>query len=286
MRNSNKIIPILIGKAEEDEILMKLVYVLNRWHKMLEKYRKLEDACLHYDIQIIDEAKDKLGKFAGLKKQIEICRDLAFKEDADIRIFMSQLKNSLSGLKNFLEDGKVKTIRKRYANQGMTERYSHLTKRLARERIRKYDRDFTKAAIDDNKKIHRLVRRIVEKRAAQDVYRHGRSKANKSTGYRQQVRRAVSFNLYKAKTPDYDPRLREWGTHWRVGYKSGSQGKYLISKRSYKSYEDALNASMLYMERNPYDTQKMEPYKCAHCDKWHIGHSGNWHLEPEIQLVG
>lgn len=287
MRNSKKILPILIEESDGDEVLMNLVCVLNRWIKMLETYGKLEEATINSDVRTIDLALPYLIRFENLRKQIAVCKYYAIHEGSHVMRFNEYIKNCLSFLKKVMEDGKVKQIRKNYENQGMTERYNPLARRLAKEKIRKIDKPFISAAIDDDKKTSKLVRRIVEKRAAQEVYRTGNYKEKYNNSFRQRVRRAVSFNLYKATAPEYDPKLRQYGTHWSVAYKSHVKGKYLISKKGYVTYEEALAASESYMACHPFELQKMQPYKCAHCTKWHIGHERTWSaIDEEVQLIG
>ena len=287
MKSSKKIIPILIGESAGDEILMNLVSVLNRWTKMLETYGKLEEATINSDVRTIDLALPSLVRFVNLRKQIAVCKYYAMYDGGNITRFIEYIKNCLSFLKRIMEDGKVKQIRRDYENQGMTERYNPLSRRLAQERIRKIDKPFISAAIDDNKKTSKLVRRIVEKRAAQEVYRTGRYKERYNNSFRQRVRRAVSFNLYKATAPDYDPKLRKSGTHWKVSYKYHVKGKYLTSKVSYDTYEEALSACESYMNYHPHELQKMQPYQCSHCNKWHIGHERIWSsIDEEVQMVG
>lgn len=286
MESSKKIIPILIGESAGNEVLKNLISVLNKWNKMLETYGKLEVTSIDSDVRTIDMALPSLERFVNLRKQIAVCKYYAMHEGGNIKRFIEYIKNCLSFLKRVMEDGRVKQIRKKYENQGMTERYNPLSRKLAKERIKKIDKPFISAAIDDDKKTCRLVRRIVEKRAAQEVYRIGKYKEKYNNSFRQRVRRAVSFNLYKATAPEYDPKLRQNGTHWSVAYKSHVKGKYLTSKKGYDTYEEALAASERYMDYHPYELQKMQPYQCAHCTKWHIGHERTWaSKDEEIQLV-
>lgn len=287
MKNSKKIIPILIGESNTNEVMMKLVSVLNRWVKMLETYGKLEEGTINTDIQSIEMALPSLSRFENLRKQIAVCKFYALHDGGNNSRFIQYIKNSLSILKKIMEDVKVKQIRKKFDNQGMTEMYTPLIRRLAKERVKKIDKPLISASVDEDKKTSKLVRRIVEKRAAQVVYRTWKYKEKYNNSFRQKVRRAISFNIYKATAPEYDPKLRQKGTHWNIRYKSYRNGKYLTGKRSFDTYEEALDACKSYMTCHPYELQKMQPYKCAHCEKWHIGHERIWSsLDDEVQLVG
>ena len=149
-----------------------------------------------------------------------------------------------------------------------------MTKKLKGEKIRRIDKGimFTDVNTDDSATT-KLVRRFVEKRAAQTVHRQFGNGSRESNKFRQNVRRATSFSLYNASITDYDIRKRAPGTHWKVIYKTCSGKKILKNKHSYQTYEDAMDACRRFSAKNPDDTRPMTAYKCGYCNKWHIGHS-------------
>ena len=85
MKSSKKIIPILIGESDVDEVLMNLVSVLNRWNKMLVTYGKLEEATINSDVRTINLALPSLGRFVNLRKQISVCKYYAMHNMAIIQ---------------------------------------------------------------------------------------------------------------------------------------------------------------------------------------------------------
>lgn len=139
------------------------------------------------------------------------------------------------------------------ADQGMTERYAPLSRRLSREKIRRIDKEIMYADME-NAGTSRLVRRIVEKRAAQAVHQSMGSHDKSTNRYRQSVRRATSFSLYNRTFAEYDAQLRAPGTHWKVvKQKMGSvfSAVRLLTTLMKKQWRLALNTCfairMIYM---------------------------------------
>ena len=155
----------------------------------------------------------------------------------------------------------------------MTERYRPLSKRLAKEKIRKIGREviYTDRHTDDSKTT-KLVRRIVEKRAAQEAHKNAGKHDRETNRYRHSIQRAVSFNLYNKRYTEYDAELRAPGTHWKVQTHNSKGKKVLVAKFSYNTYEKAVEACTRYMMAHPEDPRPMSAYKCDYCGKWHIGH--------------
>lgn len=265
------ILPTITMSAKLNTDLLNVTYVFNRWLKMLTSYGRLDQATLNNDFTAIS----KVIKGNNIKKTIKIavakCRDYALAGEASIIKLVEALTDTLEILCESQEDEHVKTLRHFYADQGMTERYKPLSKRLAREEIRKIGKKiaFTDAETDDAQTT-KLVRRIVEKRAAQAVYRNSGKGAHHTNRFRQSVRRATSFSLYNSAFTDYDQEKRAHGTHWKVTF--GKNGKKLKSKNSYNTYEEAVEACNQYNYYHPDDPRPMSAYKCEHCGKWHIGH--------------
>ena len=120
--------------------------------------------------------------------------------------------------------------------------------------------------------IERLVRRIVEKRAAQEAHKNAGKHDRETNRYRHSIQRAVSFNLYNKRYAEYDAELRAPGTHWKVSIHNSKGKKVLVAKFCYNSYEEAVEACTRYMIAHPGASRPMSAYKCDYCGKWHIGH--------------
>ncbi|MBD5184341.1 MAG: hypothetical protein HDS97_05530 [Bacteroidales bacterium] len=166
-----------------------------------------------------------------------------------------------------------KYIKKEKDDIGMTERYRHLTTKLGRERLHKLgNKHINLMDMEFDKKADvKLVRRIVEKRAAQEVHKT-RKKSGNGNKFRQQVRRVSSFSLYSTSFTDYDNGKRSFGTHWTVTHIPGKGYRKLRAKRSYGSYEEAWAACENYMSNFPDDPKPVSPYICEQCGRWHFGH--------------
>lgn len=270
----NAILPTTLSAEQFGNDLTNLTYIFNRWLKMLKSYGKLDETGLNGDFLTIA----KVVKAAGVKKEIKravlCCRDYALSEFAKIEDLRRSLTTALKVLCAALENKAVKLVEKSYADQGMTEKYRPLSKRLAQEKIRKIGRaiTFTDWHTDD-KETTKLVRRIVEKRAAQAVYKHLSKRDGDGNHFRQAVRRATSFSLYNKKFADYDVQLRAPGTHWKVAYHRSKGYKVLKAKYSYNTYEEAVEACNRYVLYHPEDPRPISAYKCDYCGKWHIGHT-------------
>lgn len=261
-----------IGKSTSvNSDLMNVIYVLNRWKKMLINYGQLDPTTINKDFSLISKVIRETNIKRAIKDAISQCRDCALAGENAIDRFLSSIKFALKVLCDSQEDKSIKRVKKYYADQGMAERYRHLSKRLAREKIRKIDKGIAYTDSDtDDSKITKLIRRIVEKRAAQDVFRNAGMDVHGSNRFRQSVRRATSFSLYNSSFAEYDQSKRINGTHWKVVERKGCVK--LKSKKSYSTYDEATEACIQYALEHPDDPRPMSAYKCEHCGKWHIGH--------------
>lgn len=276
------ILPTTLSAEQFGNELTNLTYIFNRWLKMLTSYGKLDESGLDDDFTAIA----KVVKADGVKKDIKIavqrCRDYALSEFAKIEDLIRSLTTALKVLCKAQENKAVKRIEKSYADQGMTEKYRPLTKRLAREKIRKIGKEVTFTDWNtDDKETTKLVRRFVEKRAAQAVHKNTRKRDRETNRYRQSVRRATSFSLYSKRYAEYDAQLRAPGTHWKVVNQYCKGRKVLAAKFSYNTYEEAVEACNRYMMHHPDDLRPMSAYKCDYCGKWHIGHMQVEQVEHE-----
>lgn len=271
MCNKN-ILPITISAEQFGSDVNNLIYVFNRWLKMLKAYGKLDRKCMSADFTIISRVIKNGSVGNDVKRVVKTCRDYALSETVKTDSLIRSLGTALKLLCDTQENDAVEEVAKAYADQGMRERYRPLSKRLAREKIRKIGREvkFTDFNTDD-KVTTRLVRRIVEKRAAQAVHRNNGHRDRRSNRFRQSVRRATSFSLFIKDFTDYDAQLRAPGKHWRVRYNARG-AKVLTAKHSYNTYDEAMAALERYKFYNPDDLRPMSAYVCDYCGKWHIGH--------------
>lgn len=260
--------------------VINVTYVFKRWLKSLHHNGQLKSTSLNEDYITISNVIKGSNVGRTIKSAIVKCRDYALAETKSTDKFAESLTYAIEMLCDSLEDNVVRKLKNNYADQGMTERYRPLSKRLAHEKIRKIGKTIAYTdATTDNAATTKLVRRIVEKRAAQTVYRNSKRDVHVSNRYRQSVRRVTSFSLFYSAFTDYDQRKRMNGTHWRVTF--GKFGKMLKSKKSYNTYEEAFEACGLYAVNHPCNHRPMNAYKCEHCGKWHIGHERNVHSDGE-----
>lgn len=266
-------LPTVITEANTNSPLLEVTYIFNRWMRMLLKYGKLDEATLTEDFNAISAVIKADGFRKTTKRAVAYCRSCAISQFTTIGSLKYSIENALKHLCNEQEDRAVKKVRKAYADQGMTEKYRPLSRRLEREKIRRIGKTIAYTDADtDDAYTTKLVRRIVEKRAAQAVHRNtGGRKAN-SNSYRQAIRRATSFSLYNSSFTDYDAAKRSTGTHWKVAKSRHKSKKQLKSKVSFSTLEEAQTACERYMQEHSDQIIPMTAYYCEHCGKWHIGH--------------
>lgn len=282
----NAILPTAIVPANSDSELLQLTYTFNRWLKMLTSYGKLDESGLNNDFTLMSKVIKGQSIKKDLKRAVQRCRDYALSEFLRIEDLIRALSTALKVLCKSQNSNEIKRIEKSYADQGMTEKYRPLTKRLAKEKIRKIGREvtFTDWHTDD-KKTTKLVRRIVEKRAAQAVHKNIRHRDKETNRFRQSVRRATSFSIYNTRYTEYDAQLRAPGTHWKVVRQNCKGKKMLKAKFSYNSYEEAVEACNRYVLNHPDDPRPMSAYKCDYCGKWHIGHTDSYQEEVDAEEI-
>lgn len=266
-------LPSVIKSEDLNSDLLNLTRIFNRWLKMLTSYGKLDETTLQDDFTAIAKVVKSHETKKDIKRAIQRCRDYALATAVRISDLVRSLSSALKLLCKAQENKEVSKVQKAYADQGMTERYRPLTKRLAKEKIRKIGREviYTDCHTDDAETT-KLVRRIVEKRAAQEVHKIAGKHDRETNRYRHSIQRAVSFNLYNTRYTEYDAGLRAPGTHWKVQTHHSKGKKVLVAKFSYSTYEEAVEACTRYMMAHPEDPRPMSAYKCDYCGKWHIGH--------------
>ena len=266
-------LPTIIKSENLNFDLLNLTRIFNRWLKMLTSYGKLDETSLQDDFSAIAKVVKSHETKKDLKRAVQRCRDYALTTVMHISDLVRALSSALYLLCRAQETKELRKVKQAYAEQGMTERYRPLSKRLARETIRKIGKEviYTDRHTDDAETT-RLVRRIVEKRAAQQVHKNAGKNDRKTNRYRHSILRAVSFNLYNKRFVEYDAGLRANGTHWKVQIHNTKGRKVLVAKYSYNNYEEAVEACTRYMMAHPEDSRPMSAYKCDYCGKWHIGH--------------
>lgn len=264
---------ILSHESANASTLMQVTYILNRWLKMLANYGKLDESSLCSDVEIISGVIDSTQIVDNMWRALVNCRYYAISKSYSVESFLDQIEKTLKLLCRMQDCYEIKKIKKNRADQGMSERYRPLKKRLEKEKILKLNKHLAYVDLDiDNSYDVKLIRRIVEKRAAQDVHKWNNAKSKESNEFRQRVKRATSFSLYQTSFTDYDARKRAPGTHWRI-IRLNKKGKLILkSKKGFSSYEEALEACNRYVLRHPEDPIPMSAYKCEFCSKWHIGH--------------
>lgn len=243
--------------------------VLQRWQKSLELSGKLDEWSLNDDYGKLD----KFLRTSNNRKLIELisnCRDLSIIPNADECRLSLAITKALNRLEQRM--GNKYDVTPKSQAVGQRERYKSITKSMGKERVRRCRgerlRNLDVTLMD--KKSSRLVRRIVEKRMCQEYHRQ--HKENFHTGgnrSRQNMRRAVSFQLYNLGQLEGAHICRDFGTHWKWKYDNVLQEWVLRKKVSYESYEEALIASKEFSEHH---NELMQVYQCDHCKKYHIGH--------------
>ncbi len=270
------ILPTTLKSDQTDNIILRVTYLFNRWLKMLKSYNGLDPTTINEDFALISKVVKSEEVKSNIKKAVTKCRDLALAGDDRQDELSTALQRALKMLCREQDDNCIRRIKKNYADQGMTERYRPLSKRLEKETIHRIGRSVSYTnSKTDSPEVTKLVRRFVEKRAAQAVFKNSGKTVRQTNRFRQSVRRATSFSLYNATFTDYDIRKRAPGTHWRVLTIPSKGKKRLKSKHCYNTFEEAVIAAKSYTEKHPEDIYPMVPYLCEHCGKWHIGHDRN-----------
>lgn len=268
------IFPIAIKSEQFSSDFYTLTCVFNRWLKMIKSYGRLDPSSINNDFSIIARVIKSNRVSKEIKNAVKLCRDYALGGEKGNRRLIYYLRQALNLLCIEQEDKNVSKVKANYNDQGMRVKYRPLTRRLAKEKIQRIGKEIIYTDFHtDNSETNRLVRRIVEKRAAQEVYKYAGSADKQSNRFRQSVRRAVSFSLYNSAFTDYDPQLRARGTHWKINFVGGR--KRLKAKLAYNSLEEAEEACRRYRDNHPGDPRPMSAYKCDYCGKWHIGHYQN-----------
>lgn len=279
------IMPTTLNPQQMDKLCLNLVYLFNRWAKNLQDYGKLDEFGIGGDLETLTAVINGHKTLdLNLRLSLELCREYALGGVTRHQALSSQLKHTLRLLCNTLDNGSIKRLKKIRSDIGMSELYRPLSLRLRKEKIRKVGRQLRYVDRDStDAKTTKLVDRIVEKRAAQEVYKIWKNTNPDTNWYRQKIRRAKSFSLYNMDFSDYKPEDRFRGTHWSVAYDCKGR-RSLRKKRSFDTLEEAEIACIRSNAAQPEQEFPMTAYKCAHCGKFHIGHD-RYYQPAELKQI-
>ena len=104
---------------------------------MLTSYGKLDKTCLNSDFTAMAKVIKSNVIKKDVREAIQSCRDLALGITLNIEALTRSLSGALKLMCMAQEDLETRIIKQRRVDQGMSERYRPLTKRLQRERIKK-----------------------------------------------------------------------------------------------------------------------------------------------------
>lgn len=244
--------------------------ILQRWQRSLSFRGTLDEWSLNEDYSKIEKFL-RGSKNHSLNAKVARCRDLSIKPQVNDKRLSLAITKALNCLTHDIQE--KYDVEMERPTAGQRERYHAISKSLGKERVRqcKGQRLRNLDVTILNKKDSKLVRRIVEKRMCQEYHRQHKSNFH-TTGNRtrQNLRRAVSYQLYNLGQLEGDHMTRDFGTHWKWKYDRIIQTWVLKKKVGYNTYEDALNASM---RSEKLHKETFQVYQCDHCKKYHIGHA-------------
>jgi hypothetical protein len=274
------ILPTAISVENTDNEEIRVAYIFNKWLQTLSKYGKIDSHTINEDFKAIDNVIRKRNVDKQVRNSVRLCRDYALAKDF-VKL-MKSLSDSLKALRDNQEDSMIHKVRTTYEDIGMTERYKPLSRRLYSEHIRKLNKDLRFADVElEDATSANLVRRIIEKRAAQQVHHNCRGEHD-GNRFRQSVRRAKSFSLYYCSLRESNSLRRESSSHWKVAIDPEIGEKRLKKKHSYRSYEEATEACHIFNAKHPKSQRPMHAYRCEYCGYWHIGHDR--FVKPELSM--
>ena len=272
---STAILPAVISADNATDELVQVSFILNRWVKLLSDFGTIKPNRLSSDCNIIHRLLCKSNVSWTIKHEVGRCRDMVISKVSNLLQTISSIKSTLLKIKDVLEGSYIKAIQKESADQGMSVKYRHFIDRLKKEKFRKKGNRLIKEIDVDveNAQSAHILRRIVEKRAAQTVARQRKSRLRHSNAFRHDVRRVKSFSLYYAYEPEYASMKRERSSHWTFKVDKSTGEIMKKKKHSYSSREEAEAACRIWESQHPEDKVPMVSYLCPHCGNWHIGHN-------------
>lgn len=266
-------LPMIIREEKSNSAITRVIYIFNRWSRMLGHYGKLDPSSINNDFSAISNLLRDNRVTKTIKDVVRNCRDMSLSKYATIERLNLALSDALTVLCKSQQDPDIAKVSSFYSDQGMTERYRPLSKRLMREHVVALGKPLKYMDVDTIEgKSAKLIRRIVEKRAAQAVHKTGLGHTKKSGEFRQKVRRATSFCLYSVPCSPSKSLKRGISSHFKLD-EQGIFGPILRKKHGYLTREEALFACSQWKQNHPDDMIPVVAYQCCSCGKWHIGHN-------------
>lgn len=271
----------ILAYAKAPVQIVEATRMLCRWVKAVRKGRIIDRAELCSQIEELNSVEKVAGVDESLLARIKYC-GYVMSTRHEKYFLLTYLEETVSMICQHYKSSSMKKVQKHYADQGMSERYEPLQKRLRKEAIKKLGGksvNLVNRHVDDSKSF-KLVRRIVEKRAAQDVFRGKRNRNSYSGAVRQIIRRAVSFNMASLQYAEFDFQARMDRSHYKV-VATPHPYRRMRAKFGYKTYEEAVAGCRRYEAIHPDSVTPVEPYRCKECGHWHIGHNYGAHTTAE-----
>lgn len=126
------ILPSVVKLDTVSNDLVKISYVFNRWINQLNTFGHLDSHSVTEDFNTIQRILKSRSIARKIKKAVASCRDRIISAYSDVPKLSAYLTRTLEMISEHIEDSSIKKIRRRYADQGMTELYRPLLKRLKR----------------------------------------------------------------------------------------------------------------------------------------------------------
>lgn len=267
------VMPTVLKVDGNNKTLAKMAYVLNNWVRMLVSYGKVDVSRLTDDFNLLQSILKCADTPKHIKRALVSCRDRLLKSNFIIDELVSYIKKVTFILCQELEDEDVANLKRSHTDKMMTKRYGKLVKKLKDIRLNGTSVKLCDTDIETvDKQTARTVRRIVEKRAAQNVAQSSKNRDEYGNAFRQAVRRATSFSLFASYREEVNSPYREPNSHWTI-IADKNTGAFIRKKKvGYNTPEEAKAASIEYMNVHPEDDVPMTFYLCPSCGKWHIGH--------------
>lgn len=265
--------PTVLMVDNNNENLAKMVYILNNWTRMLVSYGKIDGDRMTEDFNLVQSILKCATIPKHIKRALTSCRDRLLKKNPIMEDLIPYLKKVTAILCEELENEDIANIRNSRVDKRMTKRYRTLINKIENIRLKGTTTKLCDTDIETvDKHTARTVRRIVEKRAAQDVARSNKRGKEYGNAFRQTVRRATSFGLFASYREVVDSCHRDAYSHWSIITDKNNDTFIRKRKVGYNSEEEAMAACAEYMTAHPDNKMPMTAYLCPSCGKWHIGH--------------
>ncbi len=267
------VMPTVLRVNDSNESLVKMAYILNNWVRMLISYGKVDVSRLTSDFNRLQSVLKCADTPKQIKRALASCRDRLLKSNPVIEELVSYIKKVVILLCKALEDPEVENLKHNREDKRMTRRYSMLVKKLKGIRLNGSSELLRNTDIETiDKQTARTIRRIVERRAAQNVARSIKKREENGNSFRQAVRRVTSFSLFASYREEIDSPYREPYSHFTIMVDENTGAFIRKKKVGYLTPEEAEVACIEYTKAHLNDVAPMTFYLCPSCGKWHIGH--------------